>query len=109
MKKEDLERLMERASEELNETSELGEVAREFNNFSPSSSNFTKDEHTLLWRGKNILKRMSPSSVEILEDFMDSKRSVGGWNTLRKVEAITGVQQQRGGGNFMEKMFANQK
>jgi len=109
LSKEDLERLMEKASQDLNETSELGEVAREFNDFSVSSSNLAKDEHVLLWRGKNILKRMSPKSVDILEDFMDSKRSVGGWNTDKKVQAITGIQESRGGGGFMEKMFANKK
>ena len=108
MEKADLEELMAKASESLDETSELGELAREFNNFSPSSSNFTKDEHTLLWRGKNILKRMSPSSVEILDDFMDSKRSVGGWNTNQKVQAITGVQQIRGG-NALTNFFKPEK
>jgi len=109
MNKEDLERLMEKAQDATSESSELGELAREFDNFTPASSNFSKDEHTLLWRGKNILKRMSPSSVEILDDFMDSKRSVGGWNTAQKVSAITGVQQGRQGGSFMDKMFNNQK
>ena len=101
----DLEEKLEAGLE--GETSEMGEVAREFNTNHPSSSNLTKDEHTLSWRGKNMLKNISPTAVEIINDFLDSKRSVGGWNTDRKVEAITGIHQQRSGGGIMEKLFAN--
>lgn len=105
MKEEDLDDLMERASANLNESTELGEISKDFKDNTPSSSNLTPDEFRLAWRGINILKRMSPSSVAIIEGFVDMKRSVGGWNTDRKVEAITGVQQQRSGNSFMDKLF----
>ena len=109
MTNKELEDLMDEATKGLEDRSELGEVAKEFNNFTPASTNLNKDEHTLIWRGKNILKRMSPSSVCILDDFMNSKRSVGGWNTHQKVSAITGVQQQRNGGGMMEKLLGNRR
>ena len=109
MTNKELEELMDEATRGLEEKTELGEVAKEFNTFTPSSSNLGKDEHTLLWRGKNILKRMSPSSVSILDDFMNTKRSVGGWNTHQKVSAITGIQQQRQGGGMKEKLFGNRR
>jgi len=102
-----LEKAIEQATGELNDSSELGEVAKEFNKSTPSSSNLTKDEHILTWRATHILKRLSPKSVDIIRDFIDSKRSVGGWNTNKKVEAITGVQQQRSGNGFVEKMLSN--
>lgn len=92
---------------DMNETTELGEVTKEFSENKPSSSNLSDDEFRLTWRAKSILRRLSPKSVIIIDDFVDGKRSVGGWNTEQKVAAITGVQQQRQGvmGKFMDKMF----
>lgn len=104
-KEEDLDDLMDRASANLNEKTELGEISKDFKDNIPSSSNLTPDEFRLTWRGINILRRMSPSSVAIIEGFVDMKRSVGGWNTDRKVEAITGVQQQRSGNSFMDRLL----
>jgi len=93
---------------DFNETTELGEITKEFSENKPSSSNLSDDEMRLTWRAKAILNRLSPKSVRIIDDFIDMKRSVGGWNTGKKVEAITGVQQQRAGfgSQFMEKMFS---
>jgi len=92
---------------DLSEKTELSEVAKEFGENKPGSSNLSSDEHKLVWRAKNILNRLSPSSKDIIDDYVDSKRSVGGWNVQKKVEAITGIQQQRQGwgGRMMEKMF----
>lgn len=102
----DLEKIMNRAAEGLSETSELGEVTKEFGESKPSSSNLTSDEFRLVWRGKNILKHMSPKSAMIIDEFIDLKRSVKGWNTDKKVEAITGVQNQRSGNGIMNKLFS---
>lgn len=102
---DDLEELMHKATEGINESSELGEVTKEFSESKPSSSNLTSDEFRLVWRGKNILKHMSPKSAKIIDEFIDLKRSVKGWNTEKKVEAITGVQNQRSGG-MLSKMFS---
>lgn len=101
----DLEQLMSKAAEGINERSELGEVTKEFGESKPSSSNLTSDEFRLAWRGKNILKHMSPKSALIIDEFIDMKRSVKGWNTEKKVEAIVGVQQQRSGQGIMNKLF----
>ena len=92
---------------DLSEKTEFGEITKEFSENKPSSSNLTEDEFRLTWRAKSILRRLSPKSVLIIEDFIDGKRSVHGWNTGQKVQAITGVQQQRSGfgSQFMEKMF----
>lgn len=92
------------ANADLTEQTELGEVTKEFSENKPSSSNLSRDEHTLVWRGKSILREISPKSVIIIDDFIDGRRSVGGWNTNKKVEAITGVQNQRQG-NFLTNMF----
>ena len=102
MNEDDLENLMDKASQGLGEQTELGEISRDFKENNPSSSNLTPDEFRLTWRGINILKRMSPSSTQIIEQFIDMKRSVNGWNTTQKVHAITGVQQQRGGNAFID-------
>ena len=106
---EDLDEIMEKATAGLQESTELGEVAREFDKSTPSNSNLTQDEFRLTWRAENILKRLSPKSVEIIRGFVDQKRSVNGWNTNQKVQAITGVQQQRGGNSMMDKLFGNKK
>lgn len=94
---------------DLSEKTEMGEVTKEFSENKPSSSNLTHDEHRLTWRARSILKRLSPRSADIINDFVDSKRSVDGWNTNRKVEAITGIQQQRQGmmGRVVDKMFGS--
>lgn len=76
---------------------ELGEVSKEFGENKPSSSNLTPDEFRLAWRSKSILQRLSPKSEKIIDSFIDMKRSVQGWNTEKKVEAITGVHKQRQG------------
>ncbi len=102
MKKSTLDEIM---SASLEEKTELGEVAKEFNTSTPSSSNLTNDEFRLVWRSKNILRKMSPNSVNIINEFVDMKRSVNGWNTNKKVEALTGIQQQRSGSGFVEKLF----
>ena len=91
---EDLENRMK---VDVSESSEMGEVVSEFSTNKPSSSNLTRDEHRLQWRAKGIFGKMSPSAVKLVDDFVDSKRSVDGWNTNQKVAAITGVQQQRNG------------
>jgi len=83
---------------DLSEKTEMGEVTKEFSLNKPSSSNLTDDEHKLTWRAKSILRRLSPKSMIIIEDYIDGKRSVDGWNTEKKVQAITGIQQQRSGG-----------
>lgn len=92
---------------DLSEKTELGEVSKEFSENRPSSSNLTSDEHKLVWRAKSILRRLSPTSLKIIDEYVDSKRSVNGWNTGQKVAAITGIQQQRQGfgGKIMEKLF----
>ena len=89
---------------DLSEKTEMGEVVKEFSENKPSASNLTSDEFRLTWRAKSILRRLSPSSTIIIDDFVDGKRSVDGWNTSRKVEAITGIQQQRTGmmGRFID-------
>ena len=102
----DLEEMMRRAADGLTDKTELGEVTKEFGESKPSSSNLSADEFRLSWRGKNILKHMSPSSAKIIDDFIDMKRSVKGWNTDKKVEAIVGVQQQRSGQGIMSKLFS---
>ena len=96
---------------DLTEKTELGEVTKEFSQNRPSSSNLSDDEMRLTWRAKCILRRLSPKSVRIIDDFVDLKRSVKGWNTDQKVAAITGVQQQRAGfgGKIMETMFGQRK
>ena len=96
------EGLEERMKVNLSEGTEMGEVMKEFSEKKPSSSNLSSDEHKLTWRAKGIYGKMSPSAVRLIEDFVDSKRSVGGWNTTQKVAAITGIQQQRSG--FGEKL-----
>ena len=102
MEDNQLEDLMQRASEGLSEKTELGEVTKEFSESKPSSSNLTPDEFRLAWRAKNILRKLSPSSEKMIDEFIDMKRSVGGWNTDKKVAALTGVQQQRAG--IMDKL-----
>jgi len=82
----------------LGDQSEMGEVTKEFSENKPSSSNLTPDEFRLVWRGESILEELSPSSVKIVNRFVDMKRSVNGWNTDKKVQAITGIQEQRTGG-----------
>lgn len=95
---------------DLSEKTELGEVTREFSENRPSSSNLTSDEFRLVWRARSILRVLSPKSEAIITDFVDMKRSVDGWNTNRKVEAITGVQQQRTGfGQKFMDMFRPQQ
>jgi len=109
MVNEDLEEMMNRATEGLTESSELGEVTKEFNVQSPSSSNLTIDEMRLVWRGKHILQHMSPSSASIIDAFIDLKKSVSGWNTNRKVDAISGIRDQRSGGGMMERLMGGKK
>ena len=92
---------------DLSEKTELGEVTKEFSENKPSSSNLTGDEHKLTWRAKGIYSKY-PKTLKMISDYIDSKRSVKGWNTEMKVSAITGIQQQRTGGmlgGFMNKMF----
>lgn len=105
MDKDDLEAIMNKAAENINERSELGEVTKEFSDNKPSASNLSGDEMRLVWRGKNILKEMSPESADIIDEFVDLKRSVKGWNTDKKVQAIGGVQEGRSGTGFMNKLF----
>jgi len=107
--KEDLEELMKQATSGLTETTELGEVTKEFNRNTPSASNLTSDEMRLVWRGKNILKHMSPESAEMIDEFIDLKRSVKGWNTDKKVDAISGIREGRSGGNMMNTLFGGKK
>jgi len=107
--KPDLEAMMRRAAEGINERSELGEVTKEFNQNKPSASNLSADEMRLVWRGKNILKHMSPQSSMMIDEFIDLKRSVRGWNTDKKVQAIGGIQEQRSGQGVMNKLFANRR
>ena len=95
MKDDNLDELMQNI--DLSEKTELGEVTKEFSENKPSSSNLSNDEFRLVWRAKSILKVLSPKSAGIIDDFVDMKRSVGGWNTHQKVSAITGIQQQRTG------------
>ena len=109
MKEENLEQSIDDAMDGLQESTELGELAREFTKSHISSSNLSKDEHILTWRAKNILRRLSPKSVRIIDEFIDGKRSVGGWNTDKKVEAITGTMNQRSGNGLMERFFRNNK
>lgn len=101
----DLEDLMKQAAAGITEKTEMAEVTKEFSENKPSSSNLTDTEQRLAWRGKSILKRVSPKSAAIIDDFVDTKRSVGGWNTNKKVEAISGMQNQRSGG-IMNKLFS---
>jgi len=96
--------LEDRMKVNLNETTEMGEVVKEFSEDRPGSSNLTSDEHKLLWRAEGIYQKMSPSAVILLHKYRDGKRSVFGWNTSQKVAAITGIQQNRTG--FGER-FAN--
>jgi len=105
MESDKLDEIMEKASQNLTEKTEMGEVTKEFSESKPSSSNLTQDEFTLVWRAKNILKRLSPKSVSIIDEFIDMKRSVRGWNTEQKVKAITGIQEQRSGTGLMNKFF----
>lgn len=93
---------------DLSEKTELGEVTKEFSENKPSSSNLTSDEQKLIWRAKAIILALSPDNIDILNDYVDSKRSVLGWNTIQKVAAITGVQNQRQGlgSRIMDKMFS---
>jgi hypothetical protein len=103
---DDLEKLMSKAAEGINEKTELGEVTKEFSENKPSASNLSSDEMRLVWRGQNILKHMSPKSAQIITEFIDLKRSVKGWNTDKKVEAIAGAQNQRSGNGIMQKLFS---
>ena len=82
---------------DLSEKTEMGEVTKEFSENKPSSSNLTSDEHKLTWRAKGIYNKY-PKTLKMISDYVDSKRSVLGWNTTQKVAAITGIQQQRSGG-----------
>ena len=82
---------------DLSEKTELGEVTKEFSENKPSSSNLTSDEQKLTWRAKGIYSKY-PKTLKMISDYIDLKRSVQGWNTQKKVEAITGIQQQRSGG-----------
>ena len=107
--KDDLENLMQRAAEGLTEHSELGEVTKEFNVNAPSASNLNIDEMRLVWRGKNILKHMSPSSAIIIDEFIDLKKSVRGWNTGQKVAAISGIRDSRAGGGMMERLMGGKR
>ena len=106
MGKEDLEQIMKAAGEAMTDKTELGEVSKEFGESKPSSSNLTMDEFRLAWRAKNILRHMSPKSALIVDEFIDMKRSVKGWNTDKKVEAIVGVREQRSGQGIMSKLFS---
>ena len=93
---------------DLSEKTELGEVTKEFSENKPSSSNLSSDEQKLIWRATGIYSRY-PKTLRMIKDYIDTKRSVKGWNTEMKVSAITGIQQQRTGGmlgGFMNKMFA---
>lgn len=105
MKTDNIEEMLNKASENLSDKTELGEVTKEFSENKPSASNMTNDEMRLVWRGKNILKHMSPGAAEMIDEFIDLKRSVKGWNTDKKVEAIGGVQERRSGTGFMNKLF----
>jgi hypothetical protein len=102
----ELEDMLKSASDGLTEKTELGEVTKEFGESKPSASNLTMDEFRLTWRAKNILKHMSPKSAAIIDEFIDMKRSVKGWNTEKKVEAIVGVRQQRSGEGFMGRLLS---
>lgn len=90
---------------DLSEKTELGEVTKEFGENKPSSSNLTSDEHKLTWRAKGIYSKY-PKTLKLISDYIDSKRSVKGWNTEKKVEAIVGVKQDRGGNNMLTKLFS---
>lgn len=95
---DNLERKLNERSLDHAQKSELGEVAKEFGEGKPSNTNFiSKDQFTLWWRGRSQLKKLSPKSVQILDDYADALRSVGGWNTEKKVEAFTGIQKTRTG------------
>lgn len=87
--------------------SDYGELGRQFDKNTPNSSNLTSDEQKLVWRANSILRRLSPKSMEIIKDFVDLKRSVNGWNTEKKVQALTGVSnnKQGVGGKFLDKLF----
>lgn len=95
-KEQDLDSVL--SGVDLSEKTEMGEVTKEFSLNKPSSSNLTSDEQKLIWRAKAIILALSPDNIGILDDYLDSKRSVQGWNTNQKVAAITGIQQQRSGG-----------
>lgn len=90
---------------DLSEKTELGEVGKQFNENTPNSSNISQHQSILIWKTKSTLKGLGYQDLDFTDDFIALQKSVGGWNTEKKVEAITGIQKQRGGG-FMERLFA---
>jgi hypothetical protein len=83
---------------DLSDKTEMGEVTKEFSENKPSSSNLTSDEQKIIWRLQFILGVVSPQNLKLINNYIDSRRSVAGWNTEMKVQAISGIQQQRSGG-----------
>ena len=100
---------MSKAAEGINEKTELGEVSKEFNENRWGSSNISRDEATLTWRGDEILREVSPESAAMVKRRLDILRSVKGWNTNMKVQAIGGVQERRSGlSSAVGKFFGRQ-
>lgn len=88
---------------DLNEKTELGEVAENVFRSSPSRSNISSDEHVLCWINQEIFNGLIKKKGEFkdlnpVKSFLELKKSVNGWSTEKFVQSTAGVNDQRSGG-----------
>ena len=89
---------------DLKEPTEYGEVAKEMFLNTPGRSNFTQDEMVLLFINKAMFKGLNMDDLSPVDDFIELKKSVGGWNVEMFVNGLSGINSVRTGGGFMSRM-----
>ena len=102
-KEEKLEGIL--GSIDLNEKTEMGEVADQLFRNTPSRSNISNDEFILLFINNAEFKGLGKrcpnfAALNPVNDFLEFKKSVGGWNVQMFVESAGGMQNSRAGGSI---------
>jgi len=102
---DNLDDILKRAN--VNEKTEMGEVASELFANTPSRTNITQDEMTLLFVNKALFRGLGIAELSPVNDFIELKKSVGGWNVEQFVRSMGGLNEQRKGflGTMKDKLF----
>lgn len=94
---------------DLSEKTELQGVAHEVFLNKPSRSNITHFEASACFVCNVIFPTLGMGEKNPVNQFLDLKKSQGGWATHQFVSAAGGAQEMRAGAGMMNKLFGKKE
>lgn len=110
MNKDRLESILQKL--DINDKTETGEMALELFKNTAGRTNITQDEMVLLFINKAMFRGLGLDDLSPVDDFLELKKSVGGFAVQKFVEGVGGMANMRAGGSvggwMRDRLFSRQ-